>query len=284
MRPILALRSAPGTAHAQRSAGWPNNRLSGWLVALLLMLGAPLAWAQPVVVAASDLKFALEEVSAQFRRDGGAPVRLVFGSSGNFYRQIQQGAPFHLFLSADEDFVFKLADAGKTLDRGHRYAVGRIGLMVPKGSPLKADGELRDLALALKDGRLQKFAIANPEHAPYGTRAMEALQHAGLWQQIQPRLVLGENISQAAQFATSGSTQGGIVAYSLALAPAVAAQGSFALIPEAWHQPLNQRMVLLQGADATARAFYAYLKAPAAQAVLRRYGFSLPDSPAGRTP
>lgn len=253
------------------------------LAALVLLLGgAPLALAQPVVVAASDLKFALEEVSAQFRREGGAPVRLVFGSSGNFYRQIQQGAPFHLFLSADEDFVFQLADAGKTLDRGHRYAVGRIGLLVPKGSPLKADGELRDLALALKDGRLQKLAIANPEHAPYGTRAMEALQHAGLWQQIQPRLVLGENISQAAQFATSGSTQGGIVAYSLALAPAVAAQGRFALIPETLHQPLNQRMVLLQGADATARAFYAYLQAPAAQAVLHRYGFRMPDRTASR--
>lgn len=278
MRPIALPRSA-----LEHRKGQPlTRRVARWLAGLLLALGAPLAWAQPVVVAASDLKFALEEVAAQFRRDGGAPVRLVFGSSGNFFRQIQQGAPFHLFLSADEDFVFKLADAGKTVDRGHRYAVGRIGLMLPKGSPLKPDGELRDLALALKDGRLKKFAIANPEHAPYGTRAMEALQHAGLWQQIQPRLVLGENISQAAQFATSGSTQGGIVAYSLALAPAVAAQGSFALIPEAWHQPLNQRMVLLNGADATARAFYDYLQAPAAQAVLRRYGFSLPDGAAPR--
>jgi len=251
---------------------------SGWLAPWLLLLGgvAPLCQAQPVVVAASDLKFALEEVATQFRQGGGAPLRLVFGSSGNFYRQIVQGAPFQLFLSADEDFVFKLADAGLSEDRGQRYAVGRIGLLVPKASPLKADGELKDLARALQDGRLKKFAIANPEHAPYGTRAMEALQHAGLWSAIQPQLVLGENISQATQFATSGSTQGGIVAYSLALAPAVAALGSFALIPEAWHQPLNQRMVLLRGADATARAFYAHLQTPAAQAVLRRYGFSLP--------
>jgi molybdate transport system substrate-binding protein len=252
--------------------------------ALLLAAAAPLAGAQPVVVAASDLKFALEELAAQFRHAGGGPLRLVFGSSGNFYRQILQGAPFQLFLSADEDFVFKLADAGKTLDRGHRYAVGRIGLMVPKGSPLKADGELKDLALALKDGRLQKFAIANPEHAPYGTRAMEALQHAGLWGAIQPRLVLGENISQATQFATSGSTQGGIVAYSLALSPAVAEQGRFALIPEAWHQPLNQRMVLLQGADATAKAFYAHLQTGPARAVLQRHGFSLPPATSPRTP
>jgi molybdate transport system substrate-binding protein len=250
--------------------------ISGCLLAVVGALGAPALQAQPVVVAASDLKFALEEIAADHRRAGGSPVRLVFGSSGNFYRQIVQGAPYQLFLSADENFVFQLADASKTEDRGVLYAVGRIGLLVPKGSPLKADGELKDLALALADGRLKKLAIANPEHAPYGTRAMEALQHAGLWSTIQSRLVLGENISQATQFATSGSTQGGIVAYSLALSPAVSALGSFALIPESWHQPLRQRMVLVRGADAASRAFYAHLQTPAAQAVLRRHGFTLP--------
>lgn len=252
--------------------------ISGCLLAAMGALGAPALQAQPVVVAASDLKFALEEIASEHRKAGGSPVRLVFGSSGNFYRQIVQGAPYQLFLSADENFVFQLADVGKTEDRGVLYAVGRIGLLVPKGSPLKADGELKDLALALQDGRLKKLAIANPEHAPYGTRAMEALQHAGLWSAIQPRLVLGENISQATQFATSGSTQGGIVAYSLALAPAVSALGSFALIPESWHQPLRQRMVLVRGADAASRAFYAYLQTPAAQAVLRRHGFTLPTA------
>lgn len=263
----------------------PFAGLARWLTTLLLALSAPLAWAQPVVVAASDLKFALEELAAQHRQAGGAAVRLVFGSSGNFYRQILQGAPYQLFLSADEDFVFRLADAGKTLDHGQLYAIGRIGLLVPHKSPLKPDGELKDLALALKDGRLQKFAIANPEHAPYGTRAMEVLQHAGLWPAIQPRLVLGENISQATQFATSGSTQGGIVAYSLALSPAVAAQGRFALIPASWHQPLRQRMVLMRGAEPAARAFFAYLQTPAAQAVLQRHGFALPDTAAPvRTP
>lgn len=257
--------------------------LAALLAALVLLAGGASAQAQPVVVAASDLKFALEELATQHRRVGGAPVRLVFGSSGNFYRQILQGAPYQLFLSADEDFVFKLAEAGKTLDRGQLYAIGRIGLLVPKGSPLQADGELKDLAAALKDGRLQKLAIANPEHAPYGTRAMEALQHAGLWNAIQPRLVLGENISQATQFATSGSTQGGIVAYSLALSPVVAAQGRFALIPEHWHQPLRQRMVLLRGAEPAAQAFFAYLQTPAAQAVLQRHGFALPQA-TPRTP
>ncbi len=233
--------------------------------------------APATLAAASDLKFAIEELAARFERETRQPLRLVFGSSGNFTAQILQDAPFHLFMSADENFVYKLADAGKTLDRGRSYAVGRIGVMVPKGSLLKADGKLEDLAAALKDGRLQKFAIANPEHAPYGARAREALQHAGLWSAIQPKLVFGENISQTAQYATSGAAQGGIVAQSLALAPAVARLGDFALIPASWHQPLKQRMVLIKGAPPAARAFYDYLSTPAAQEIMARYGFVMPS-------
>ena len=243
---------------------------------LLLPLAAVPAAAVPTVAAASDLKFALEEVAARFQRDTGHELRLVFGSSGNFFSQIRQGAPFHLFLSADEAFVDRLADAGLTEGRGRLYAVGRIGVLVGKGSPVKADGELKDLAQALKDGRLRRFAIANPEHAPYGARAREALQHAGLWQAIQGKLVLGENISQATQFATSGATDGGIVALSLALVPSVAQLGDFALIPAQWHQPLRQRMVLLKDPPAPIRAFYDYLSTPDAQQIMVRYGFAMP--------
>lgn len=238
--------------------------------------GAPAATAVATVAAASDLKFAIEDLAAQFERDTGQALRLVFGSSGQICTQILQGAPFHLFLSADEAFVFKLADAGRTVDRGRLYARGRIGIIVPHGSPLRADGRLQDLAGALRDGRLQKFAIANPAHAPYGQRAEEALRHAGLWQAIRPRLVLGENIAQAAQFATSGAAQGGIVALSLAKAPAVARRGDFALIAEDWHRPLLQRMVLIDGAPPAARAFYDYLAAAPAQAALARHGFAVP--------
>lgn len=254
--------------------------LGSWFAAALVSTAAASLQAQaqgvPTVAAAADLKFALEEVAAAFERDTGHKLRLVFGSSGNFYSQIVQGAPFQMFLSADEAFVFKLADAGKTVDRGRLYAIGRIGIIVPHGSALKADADLKDLAAALQDGRLQKFAIANPEHAPYGARAKEALQHAGLWEAIQPRLVLGENISQTAQFATSGSTQGGIIALSLAKADAVARLGSFALIPSDWHAPLNQRMVLMKEAPTPLRAFYDYLATPAAQTVMVRYGFAMP--------
>ncbi len=255
----------------------PRRHLLG-LLGLIGLGPWPLAQAQtpPTLAAASDLKFAVEEVAAQFERDTGHKLRLVFGSSGNFYAQILQGAPFQMFMSADEDFVFKLADAGKTRDRGRLYAIGRIGILVPQGSPLKADGQLKDLAAALQDGRVKRFAIANPEHAPYGMRAREALQHAGLWAAIEPRLVYGENISQAAQFATSGSAQGGIVAQSLALAPSVARLGRFELIPQDWHQPLRQRMVLMKNAPPALQAFYDYLAEPAAQAIMTRYGFQMP--------
>jgi len=236
------------------------------------------AAATPVatVAAASTLKFALETIAADFERQTGQRLRLVFGSSGQFFTQIRQGAPFHLFMSADEDFVLRLADEDRTLDRGQLYAVGRIGLFVPNGSPLRPDGQLKDLAAALADGRLQRLAIANPAHAPYGARAREALTHAGLWPAIEPRLVIGENISQAAQFASTGSAQGGIISLSLAMAPALAALGRFELIPAHFHKPLVQRMVLLKGAPPAAVAFYAYLAQPQAQEVMARFGFTRP--------
>jgi len=150
-------------------------------------------------------------------------------------------------------------------------------LFAPHGSSLKVDARMADLKAALSDGRVRRFAIANPEHAPYGRAAEQALTKLGLRNAIQPKLVLGENVSQAAQFATSGSTQGGIFAYSLALAPAVSKLGTYVLLPEDLHQPLRQRMVLIKGASETSRVFYAYLQQPVARATFRRYGFVLPS-------
>lgn len=253
------------------------RRRIGWIAFLSITLVAPsCADEAPLVAAASNLKFALDEVAAGFERDTGKRVRVTYGSSGNFYRQIVQGAPFELFLSAEEAFVLQLADQGLTVDRGELYALGKIALLVPRSGALRPDPSLKDLAAALEDGRLTKFAIANPEHAPYGGAAREVLQHAGLWEKLQPRLVLGENVSQAAQFALSGSAQGGIVAYSLALAPGIARSSAHVPLPEDWHTPLRQRMVLMKGAAQTAREFYRYLQQPAARAILMRYGFALP--------
>jgi molybdate transport system substrate-binding protein len=253
----------------------PYSRLI--LVLALLLPGIARAEDPPVIAAASDLQFALEEIATRFTADTGQTVTLAFGSTGNLSRQIREGAPFQMFLAADESFVLDLAAEGLTRDTGRLYAVGRLALIVPKGSPLAADGTLADLRRALAAGTVTRFAIANPDHAPYGQRAREALQHAGLWDALQPHLVLGENVAQAAQFAVSGNAEGGIIAHSLALAPELADLGDFALIPPDWHSPLRQRMVLLPDAGPQAERFFAYLSTPPALDILARYGFELPQ-------
>lgn len=247
-----------------------------------LMAGAAMtplraAGAAPVVAAASDLQFALPEIARDFTDETGDSVRLVFGSSGNFARQIRAGAPYELFLSADEAYALSLARAGLTQGEGALYALGRIALVAPTGGALPVDPGLEGLAERLGAGALGRFAIANPAHAPYGARAREALLTRGLWARIEPHLVLGENVAQAAQFALSGNADGGIVAWSLALAPPIAARARRALLPAKWHSPLRQRMVLMTNAGPVAQTFAAWLQAPRARAVLARYGFSLPD-------
>ncbi len=257
---------------------FPNRRSVLSAMAANLVAWGP-ATAQedaPVVAAASSLQFALEEVAQAFTADSGMSVRLSFGSTGNFARQIQEGAPFEVFLAADDATVMSLDAGGFTRDAGRIYAVGRIALVAPHGSALDVALGLGGVRAMIEAGRLTRFAIANPDHAPFGIAAREALVTAGLWDDMQPFLVLGENVSQAAQFALSGNAEGGIIAYSLALAPEVAPRGSHVLIPEDWHTPLRQRMALLNGAGPVAEAFYAYLSEPAAGAILERYGFVLP--------
>jgi molybdate transport system substrate-binding protein len=256
---------------------WRLAGLAGLALALSAAApGATPAAETPVVAAASDLQFALPELTAAFAAQSGREVQVAFGSSGNFFRQIREGAPFEMFLSADEAYVQDLAAEGLTEGDGDLYAVGRIAIVVPHGSPLAADGTLQDLSAALGAGRVERFAIANPEHAPYGRRAEEALRHAGLWEAIRDRLILGENVSQAAQFATSGSADGGIIAYSLALSEKVSKLGEHALIPADWHAPLRQRMALLAGASETTRMFYAFVMSKPGRVILNRYGFVLP--------
>jgi molybdate transport system substrate-binding protein len=246
-----------------------------------------LARAQPGkpvrVAAASDLKFVLSLLLARFQSETGQPVQASFGSSGSFARQIQQGLPVDLFMSADEALVFQLADAGLTrqvradgaapgAERGALYAVGRIALYLPRSSSIVLDSGLKGLQAQWPEVR--KFAIANPEHAPYGRAAREALQQLGLWEMVLPKLVLGENISQATQFVATGAAQAGITALSLALAPEVAQSGRHIALPASLHAPLRQRMVLLQSATPAAVALYAYLQSEAAREIFGRYGFS----------
>lgn len=240
--------------------------------ALALGTGRGSAAAAPLVAAASSVQAAATELARAFKAATGTGVTLAFGASGNLARQIRQGAPFEMLLAADEGYIRDLARDGFTRDEGTVYATGRLALVVPCGGGLAADGSLDDLARALAEDRLGRFAIASPEHAPYGMRAAEALRHRGLWEAILPHLVYGENVAQAAQFAVSGATDGGLIALSLALEPAVAGGSEHALIPRDWHAPLRQRMVLTGHAGPAAAAFYDFLRGPRAGDVLRRHG------------
>jgi len=231
----------------------------------------------PTVAAASDLQFALEAIAKAFTAETGEHVTLVFGSSGNLARQAMNGAPFELFLSADEAFVDMLAKGGYARDRGTLYGIGRIVLFAPRGSRLAVDEEMNGLRALLARSAGVRFAIANPEHAPYGRAAEAALRARSLWDALQPALVMGENISQAAQFATNGGAVGGILAYSLVLGPALKDRGTYALIPESLHPPLRQRMVLMKRAGPAAQRFYQYLQSPGARALFEQYGFALPS-------
>lgn len=253
-----------------------NHRISRFLLSLLLFIGGNmrvLADSAPIIVAASSVKFALEEIALNFTQQTGQKLKLTFGSSGNFTRQIMQHAPFELFISADESYVFRLHQQGLSLDKGVVYAKGRLALFIPHHSPLKKDASLEGLKQAILDKKLQRFAIANPELAPYGRAAKQALLKLGLWQPLQKKLVLGENAAQAAQFALSGATQAGIIAYSYSFNDKVKAAGKTLLLDESLHQPLLARMVLLKNAGAAATRFYQYLQQAQAKAIFARYGF-----------
>lgn len=244
---------------------------------LYLLAASPAYSAEkPVVAAASSLNGSLEEISLAFTRDTGEQVRVSYGSSGNLTRQIMQGAPFELFLSADEGYTKALTDKDLTTSASEVYATGRLVLFIPRGSALVADPTLDDLADALSDGRLQRLAIANPDHAPYGRAAREVLTHLQLWEQVQGKMLLGENVVQAAQFAGSGDVDAGIISASIALEPAMASKGTHVMLPGSWHSPLNHHMVLLGNAGPVSRAFHSYLRRDEARAIFRKFGFSTP--------
>jgi len=252
------------------------------LLVLLFFPCARNAYAQSLrIAAASDLQFALTDLAAQYEKQSGARLAVTYGSSGNFFAQIQNGAPFDLFFSADVTYPQKLIDAGfAEPDSRYTYAFGRIVLWVPSDSSLNP-AQLQGSTLL--DARVQKIAIANPDHAPYGRAAVAALQKAGVYEQVKSKLVYGENISQAAQFVISGSAQAGILAFSLATSPAMKS-GKYWEIPRELYPPLEQSVVLLKSSpnQPAARAFLSFLQTESARATLARYGFTLPANSESR--
>jgi len=248
-----------------------------FFVALLALFVAVPSYSQTLrIAAASDLLFALPELAAQYEKQTGVKLAVTYGSSGNFSAQIQNGAPFDLFFSADVSYPNKLvlahfADA----DSLQVYAVGRLVLWLPPDSPLDPSAGLKTLL----DPRIQKIAVANPDHAPYGRAAVAVLRDAGLYDQLKSKLVFGENVSQAAQFAQSGSAQAGLLALSLTYSPAMKS-GKYWQIPADKYPTVEQAVVLLSASPnkQAALSFLAFLKTPAARSLLERYGFFLPPA------
>lgn len=246
--------------------------------ALLLVFATAVPAAEvPNVAVAANLNFAMPEIAAAFKLRAGAEVKLAFGASGNFSRQIRAGAPFELFLSADEANVRLLVDAGRTEGQGAVYAIGRLALFAPAASSVQVDPGLAGLAAALKAGAVRRVAIANPELAPYGRAAREALQKRGLWDALAGRIVLGENVNQTAQFALTGGVEAAFIPYSIVVAPNFRDRGRAAVVPESLHEPIRQRMVLVRGAGATARGLYEFILGPEGRAILERHGFGFPQ-------
>lgn len=253
----------------------------------MVLLALPIARAARVqdirVAAAADLKFAMQDVATQFEKKTGTKVDVTYGSSGNFFSQLQNGAPFDLFFSADIDYPRKLEAAGfaepGTL---YEYAVGRIAIW----TPAEATVDVAQLGWkTLLDPSVQKISIANPEHAPYGRAAVAALQKAGIYEQVKPKLVYGENIAQAAQFVQSGNAQAGIVAMSLAVSPGMK-DGKRWEIPPDMHPPIEQAAIVLKSAinKDGARAFLEFIKSETGRATLAKYGFTFPAAASAAPP
>jgi len=249
------------------------------LLVSLVLAAASFASAQEITVAAaSDMSAALPDVVAAYTKKTGQTVKLSFGASGNLTNQIRNGAPFDVFFSADESYPQQLIDeglaSGSTL---YRYAVGRLVLWVPNDSPL----DLPKLGIkALLEPSVKKISLANPTTAPYGRAAAGALRHFGIYDQVSDKLVIGENISQAAQFVESGNAQAGLLALSHALAPAMKSKGRYWTVPLDAYPTLNQAAVVLSKSkqQGAARAFLEFLRSPAATSLLASYGFTLPEN------
>ncbi|HEY9156783.1 MAG TPA: molybdate ABC transporter substrate-binding protein [Candidatus Binatus sp.] len=242
---------------------------------LCMWLPAQAGAAEIKVAAASDLTFAFQDVASRFQKQTGSKIKLTYGSSGNFFAQIQNGAPFDLFFSADVDYPKRLEAAG-LIEPGtiYEYASGKLVMWAPNASKLDLS---RGLAVLLDPG-IRKIAIANPQHAPYGIAAVAAMRHAGVYDKIKSKLVLGENISQTAQFVQSGNADAGILALSLALAPAMKNAGRYVEIPATDYPPIIQAGVILKSSrnKQLANQFMKFLKQPETVALMARYGFSIP--------
>jgi molybdate transport system substrate-binding protein len=264
---------APTLVPPSPKSRWADHRA---LTIACLLLVCRFASAQGLTVAAaSDLQAVLPVIASQFEKDTGQPIGLTFGSSGNFFAQIRNGAPFDVFLSADIDYPRRLEGEGQAEPGSlYKYATGHIVLWTRTDSGI----DVRRGLSVLTDARVHRVAIANPEFAPYGRAAVAALRHEQLYDRVQAKMVLGENISQAAQFTESGNAEVGILSLSLALAATLRGSGTYVEIPESWYPPIEQAAIVLRSSQqkSLARRFIDYLKTPEIVRIMQSYGFAVP--------
>ena len=232
----------------------------------------------PTVAAAASLRYALEEIAKRFEKETGKSVKITFGATGSLVHQIEAGAPFQALFAADDASVKKLAKAGKIEGEPIVFARGELSVAAPKGSPVAIDAELKGLKVALAAGKVKHVAIANPETAPYGRAAQETLTKAGLWEEVQPLLVIGENIGQTATFVSTGAAEVGFIAKSLAISKEIAPKIDAAVVPDEWHQSIDHGMAVIKDASADAKAFADFVRGPQGREVLEASGFSVPTS------
>jgi molybdate transport system substrate-binding protein len=252
---------------------------TGIVLAALCAVISQVCVAQEITVAAAaDLQYAMQDIVSRFEKDSGKTVKVTYGSSGNFFQQIQNGAPFDMFFSANLDYPEKLEAAGITEpDSYYGYARGQIVIWVPNDSKVDLNAGLS----ALLDPRVKKIAIANPLHAPYGQAAVSALQKEGIYEKVKNKFVLGENISQAASFVVSGSADAGMVALALALSPTMKEKGRYTEISRGDYTPIEQACVILKSSKnkETANQFLTYMKSSAVAGILASYGFDVQGRP-----
>ena len=248
------------------------------ILKLLLILSCSLitglAHAQATfVVVAANMKDAFTEIQNQFQKENKGELKVIYGSSGNFASQIMNGAPFHLFISADEQYPLELFKKGKTINEGTVYAIGKLALIANKGKGIALDGSKGKMADAIK--KANKIALAKPELAPYGRASVEYLKANNLWELANSKIVYADNIAMAAMFVTTGSADIGFTALSITKSPALARQISSVELNDGY-QPIKQRMVLIKNATPDAVRLYEFMQAPKAKEILRAHGYQIP--------
>ena len=244
------------------------------ILSLLLVFAQSVSAQQTTVAVAANMKDAFTEIDAAFRATGKPQIRVVYGSSGNFAAQILNGAPFSLFISADERFPMELYKQGKTLDTGTVYAIGKLALIAKTSSGIALTDNKAEIARAI--AKANKVAIAKPELAPYGKAAVEYLKAEGLWDLAKDKLIYGDNIGVATMYVLTGGADIGFTALSLAKSPEVAKETNFLLVNSKFYEPIKQRMVLIKGASQEAISLYQFMQSAQAKLILQKYGYLTP--------